>query len=171
MVSKALLEEYSSAGVPAFLVAIKTLKDGASTEARDELLREAVFMAQLDCEHIIGLHGVVTASEPLTMVLEYCEFGSLLAYMRENSDSLTLMERMVIVQDACLALRYLAEKGALQLAVQPRPSTGDNSFFWKNTVLFSHFVGLALCLLFVGLELVVIRLVLPQSCFSFDLAL
>jgi len=48
-------------GIPGYLVAVKQLK---STEASalEELTREAVFMAQLNHNNIIRLHGVVTVS-------------------------------------------------------------------------------------------------------------
>jgi hypothetical protein len=60
-VSKGLLEEHKSAGIPGFLVAIKTLKSD-ETSAQDELMREAAFMAQLNSDYIVKLHGVVTVS-------------------------------------------------------------------------------------------------------------
>jgi len=56
-----LLEEHKSAGIPGFLVAIKTLKS-TETAAQEELMREAAFMAQLNSDYIVKLHGVVTVS-------------------------------------------------------------------------------------------------------------
>jgi serine/threonine protein kinase len=46
-------------GIPGYLVAIKQLK---STEASalEELTREAAFMAQLNHDNVVKLHGVVT---------------------------------------------------------------------------------------------------------------
>ena len=51
----------STPGIPGFLVAIKQLK---STEqsALEELTREAAFVAQLNHDNIVRLHGVVTVS-------------------------------------------------------------------------------------------------------------
>lgn len=46
-------------GVPGFLVAIKELKTQEAS-AQEELMREAAFMAQLNCDYIVKLHGVVT---------------------------------------------------------------------------------------------------------------
>jgi serine/threonine protein kinase len=65
-----LLEEHVTVGVPGFLVAIKQLK---STEqsAIEELTREAAFMAQLNHDNIVKLHGVVTVSFALFLYLKH----------------------------------------------------------------------------------------------------
>jgi hypothetical protein len=47
------------AGIPGFLVAVKSLKD-ANSDVFHELMHEACFMAQLNCPYIVKLHGVVT---------------------------------------------------------------------------------------------------------------
>jgi serine/threonine protein kinase len=46
-------------GVPGFLVAIKQLKS-VEPGALEELAREAAFMAQLNHDNVVKLHGVVT---------------------------------------------------------------------------------------------------------------
>lgn len=68
-------------GRPAYLVAVKTLKEvtGSHTApdqqggsvARDDLLHEAALMAQFVHVNVIRLVGVVTLGEPVMMVLEY----------------------------------------------------------------------------------------------------
>ena len=65
--SKGLLEEHVSVGVPGYLVAIKQLKSTEAT-ALEELTREAAFMAQLSHDSVVRLHGVVTVSSLLCLL-------------------------------------------------------------------------------------------------------
>ena len=78
LVLKGLLEEHKSlgesptgcvcsvlahptTGIPGFLVAVKQLRSDQAGAA-EELTREAAFMAQLNHDNIVKLHGVVTVS-------------------------------------------------------------------------------------------------------------
>jgi serine/threonine protein kinase len=38
-------------------------------------------------EHLVRLIGVVTLGDPLMVVLEYCEYGSLDSYLKKNDIS------------------------------------------------------------------------------------
>lgn len=109
--------EHRQAGLPDYLVAVKTLKSSAS-DARDELMREACFMAQLNCDYIVRLHGVVTVGEPFMMVMEYCEFGSLQAYLKERDLSHT--DKLTLAHDAAEGLRYLASRNIVHRDIAAR---------------------------------------------------
>ena len=50
-----------------------------------EFMKEALVMAQFNHEHVVRLIGVVSQHQPLLIVMEYCEFGSLEAYIRNTS--------------------------------------------------------------------------------------
>ncbi|VDN54287.1 unnamed protein product, partial [Dracunculus medinensis] len=58
-------------------VAIKTLKPGSSDKAKGDFLMEASIMGQFDHENVVKLVGVITKSEPVMIVTEYLENGSL----------------------------------------------------------------------------------------------
>ena len=49
-------------------VAVKTLKSTASNDERIKLLQEAVIMGQFRHPHILKLHGVVSLSEPVSLL-------------------------------------------------------------------------------------------------------
>jgi hypothetical protein len=104
-VYKGLLGEHRGANIPAYLVAIKTLKSSAS-DAMDELMREACFMAQLNCDYIVRLYGVATVGKPFMMVMEYCEHGSLQAHLRNHE--ILEEQRIMLAHDAAQGLKYLA---------------------------------------------------------------
>lgn len=63
-------------------VAIKTLKAGASDKNRLDFLTEASIMGQFDDPNVIYLEGVVTKSNPIMIVTEFMENGSLDAFLR-----------------------------------------------------------------------------------------
>ena len=67
---------------PEMLVAIKTLKLGSSDKARIDFLTEASIMGQFDHQNVIYLQGVVTKSNPVMIITEYMENGSLDTFLR-----------------------------------------------------------------------------------------
>ena len=69
-------------------VAIKTLKAGASDKNRLDFLTEASIMGQFDDPNVIYLEGVVTRSNPIMIVTEFMENGSLDIFLRVISCSL-----------------------------------------------------------------------------------
>ena len=67
---------------PEMLVAIKTLKLGSSDKARVDFLTEASIMGQFEHLNVIYLQGVVTKSNPVMIITEYMENGSLDTFLR-----------------------------------------------------------------------------------------
>ncbi|XP_023226276.1 ephrin type-A receptor 4-like, partial [Centruroides sculpturatus] len=63
-------------------VAIKTLKPGSSEKAKLDFLTEASIMGQFDHPNVIYLQGVVTKCNPVMIVTEYMENGSLDTFLR-----------------------------------------------------------------------------------------
>merc|ERR1712196_400595 len=83
---KGILDESSSGGVPGYTVAIKTLKTD-DVEGSEEMFRESAVMAQLGGNgNVTSLVGVVTAGFPKLMLLSYCEYGSLLTFLKSHTD-------------------------------------------------------------------------------------
>ena len=69
-------------GRPEVTVAIKTLKPGAAERARTDFLTEASIMGQFDHPNVIYLQGVVTKSNPIMIITEYMDNGSLDSFLR-----------------------------------------------------------------------------------------
>jgi Eph receptor B1 len=68
-------------------VAIKTLKPGSSDKARMDFLTEASIMGQFEHPNVIFLQGVVTKSNPVMIITEYMENGSLDTFLRVSTPS------------------------------------------------------------------------------------
>lgn len=58
-------------------MAIKVLKEGATRDEKDELMREALVTAQFDHEHVVMCIGVVTSGQPEMLVIQLCDKGAL----------------------------------------------------------------------------------------------
>ncbi|XP_022244265.1 tyrosine-protein kinase transmembrane receptor Ror-like [Limulus polyphemus] len=81
-------------------VAIKILKDGATSEAQNDFEREVEIMSTFNHENIITLVGVVmkdTGSTPW-MVFEYMQYGDLAELLRSNSPCLRIPPEYVAYQ-------------------------------------------------------------------------
>lgn len=68
-------------------VAIKTLKAGSLDKARNDFLTEASIMGQFEHPNVIFLQGVVTKSNPVMIITEYMENGSLDTFLRVSTTS------------------------------------------------------------------------------------
>ena len=66
------------------LVAIKTLKHGSSDKEKIDFLTEASIMGQFEHPNVIFLQGVVTKANPIMILTEYMENGSLDTFLRAN---------------------------------------------------------------------------------------
>jgi serine/threonine protein kinase len=114
-VAKGSLDEYRDSGIPAYMVAIKTVHD-PSGPGGDDLLQEATVMAQVSGHpNLVALIGVVTRGTPMMMVLQICEQGSLLEVLRKRADGYgILLERPKSVEwmgyDVAKGMRHLARK-------------------------------------------------------------
>jgi serine/threonine protein kinase len=81
---KGMLNESRSRGTPEYQVAVKTvLEADKSTGAAEELLTEAMVMAQLQGHtNVVSIIGVVTSGNPYMLVLSFCEHGCMSSYLR-----------------------------------------------------------------------------------------
>eukprot|EP00049_Salpingoeca_infusionum_P022795 m.8825 g.8825 ORF g.8825 m.8825 type:complete len:2078 (-) comp5402_c0_seq1:291-6524(-) len=70
--------------IPEYLVAVKSLKETAGGALRQEMLEEAALMAQFHSEYVVSLIGVVTIGDPVLVVIEYLELGSLKGYLQAH---------------------------------------------------------------------------------------
>lgn len=81
-------------------------------------------MAQFHHEHVLQLVGVVTVGLPALLVVEYCQKGSLRAYLAQTQGQLLHANRLQLAQDCVDGLEYLA-----------RLVTLNNSLSWSSYLL------------------------------------
>ena len=63
-------------------VAVKTLRKGATAQAKEDFLKEAKSMANFDHANIVELIGICLDNDPNFLILELMEGGDLLTYLR-----------------------------------------------------------------------------------------
>ena len=97
------------------LVAIKVLKEGSHSEARDDFINEAKAVNQFDHPNILKLLGVCFDREPFYIIFEYMELGDLNNYLRNSANgvspslNLNLKQLVDMAVNIAAGLEYLAE--------------------------------------------------------------
>ncbi|KAM9216230.1 proto-oncogene tyrosine-protein kinase receptor Ret isoform 11-T11 [Dugong dugon] len=65
-------------------VAVKMLKENASSSELRDLLSEFNLLKQVNHPHVIKLHGACSQDGPLFLIVEYAKYGSLRGFLRES---------------------------------------------------------------------------------------
>ncbi|XP_058645590.1 tyrosine-protein kinase SYK isoform X2 [Onychostoma macrolepis] len=90
------------------VVAVKILKNDDNNEAvKDEMLREANVMQQLDNPYIVRMIGICEA-ENLMLVMELAELGPLHKFL-QKSKHITMKNITELVHQVCMGMKYLEE--------------------------------------------------------------
>ncbi|XP_012287979.1 uncharacterized protein LOC105703850 isoform X2 [Orussus abietinus] len=126
------------------LVAVKTVKQGASAREKEDLVRELEIMQQLgNHPNVVTLLGCCTEEEPHYLILEYVMYGKLLAYLRDHrtrqdfynfsEDSAALTSRDLTVFGYCVArgMEYLASKKIIHRDLAARNVLVDHNKLCK----------------------------------------
>ena len=104
--------------IPEFLVACKTVKvgqgmdTGGAAAAEEELLKEALLMAQVDHHiHLVSLVGVITRGHPKVLVLSFCEHGELQGRLKKcgaDGTPVPILEKYRYCKQIADGMRHLA---------------------------------------------------------------
>ncbi|KAK0179611.1 hypothetical protein PV327_005349 [Microctonus hyperodae] len=126
------------------LVAVKTVKEGASAREKEDLVRELEIMQQLgNHPNVVTLLGCCTEEEPHYLILEYVMYGKLLAYLRDHrtrqdfynfsEDSAALTSRDLTVFGYCVArgMEYLGSKKIIHRDLAARNVLVDHNKLCK----------------------------------------
>ncbi|CAH1117657.1 unnamed protein product [Phaedon cochleariae] len=90
-------------------VAIKTLKAGSLDKSRNDFLTEASIMGQFEHPNVIFLQGVVTKSNPVMIITEYMENGSLDTFLRANDGKFQMIQLTGMLRGIASGMQYLSE--------------------------------------------------------------
>ncbi|XP_013868087.1 ephrin type-B receptor 5 isoform X2 [Austrofundulus limnaeus] len=101
---------YRPAGRREVLVAVKTLRWGASDRERGMFLSEAGVLGQFDHPNVLKLEGVVTRSPPERIITEFMENGPLDGFLRENEGQFSILQLVGMLRGVGAGMRYLAER-------------------------------------------------------------
>uniref|UniRef100_H2Z887 Receptor protein-tyrosine kinase n=1 Tax=Ciona savignyi TaxID=51511 RepID=H2Z887_CIOSA len=70
------------------LVAVKVLRSDATTNAKEDFLKEVRVMGHMQDPNIVHLLAVCTSNEPYAMITEYMEYGDLNQYLQSRADKM-----------------------------------------------------------------------------------
>ncbi len=86
------------------------LRQNLPPEVVGYFLEEAALMAQLRHPNVVSLIGVCTTGSPCTLVLQYCEHGSLLNFLRRHTgfNELLFTSKICIMEDVACGMHFLS---------------------------------------------------------------
>lgn len=84
-------------------------KLGSSEKARCDFLTEASIMGQFDHPNVIYLQGVVTRSNPVMIITEYMENGSLDTFLRANDGKFQTLQLIGMLRGIAAGMAYLSD--------------------------------------------------------------
>ena len=88
--------------------AVKTLPPTSTAKQRMDFLREASIMKQFDTFHVVKLMGVVSATTPVYVIMEFMEYGDLKDYLRTQRE-IHEKENKVLVDGIYLMAAQIAD--------------------------------------------------------------
>ncbi|XP_032577220.1 tyrosine-protein kinase Fer isoform X2 [Drosophila sechellia] len=94
-------------------VAVKTCRMALPDEQKRKFLQEGRILKQYDHPNIVKLIGICVQKQPIMIVMELVLGGSLLTYLRKNSNGLTTRQQMGMCRDAAAGMRYLESKNCI----------------------------------------------------------
>lgn len=113
------------------LVALKVLKENHSASERDDLLKEATVMAQLqDHENVCCLVGVVTVGDPEILIVQFAENGSLDVFLKTRAGiaELSVHAKLTICRDIAAGLDYIHNHNFVHCDLAARNVLLDSSY-------------------------------------------
>ncbi|NXK97974.1 ZAP70 kinase, partial [Formicarius rufipectus] len=90
-------------------VAIKVLKSNNERTVKDEMMKEAQIMHQLDNPYIVRMIGVCEA-ESLMLVMEMASGGPLNRFLASKKDEITVSNIVELMHQVSMGMKYLEEK-------------------------------------------------------------
>ncbi|XP_029002153.1 tyrosine-protein kinase ZAP-70 [Betta splendens] len=90
-------------------VAVKVLKNDNEKLVKEEMMREAEIMYQLDNPFIVRMLGLCS-SDSLMLVMEMASAGPLNKYLSSNKDTVTVENIVNLMHQVSMGMKYLEEK-------------------------------------------------------------
>ncbi|XP_030630664.1 discoidin domain-containing receptor 2 [Chanos chanos] len=138
-------EDFSGAGDKPILVAVKTLREDADKNARNDFLKEIRIISRLRDPNIIRLLAVCVESDPLCMITEYMQNGDLNQFLschqlqdkasEQRNTTISLNDLISMATQIASGMKYLSSLNFVHRDLATRNClVGEN-----NTIKISDF--------------------------------
>lgn len=94
-------------------VAVKTCRVTVPEEQKRKFLQEGRILKQYDHPNVVKLIGICVQKQPIMIVMELVEGGSLLTFLRNNAVSLVIKQLLNMCRDAAAGMCYLENKNCI----------------------------------------------------------
>lgn len=88
-------------------MAVKTCRITLPEEQKRKFLQEGRILKQYDHPNIVKLIGICVQKQPIMIVMELVPGGSLLNFLRKNSNSLSSRQLMGMCRDAAAGNNFI----------------------------------------------------------------
>lgn len=94
-------------------VAVKTCRMTLPDEQKRKFLQEGRILKQYDHPNIVKLIGICVQKQPIMIVMELVPGGSLLNFLRKNTQTLVSKQLLRMCRDAAAGMQYLESKNCI----------------------------------------------------------
>ncbi|XP_072016708.1 uncharacterized protein [Amphiura filiformis] len=115
-------------------VAVKVLKNSAKIEDKDEFLKELAIHTLIEPhENVIELLGCCIRDEPLCIIIEFMQNGSLLRYLRKQEKTKSLAQYLMVRfgYQIALGMQHVANMGIVHRDLAARNILVDDQLICK----------------------------------------
>lgn len=119
-VRKGILKKKTGVYVDVAVKLLKTNSTSASKEQINEMMREARLMRHLCHSNVVRIYGVALTQQPLYIILEFVQGGSLDAHLKKHAAILDRDEKLAMVMGAVWGLEYLHQSMILHRDIASR---------------------------------------------------
>ena len=94
-------------------VAVKTCRHTLPDEQKKKFLQEGRILKQYEHPNVVRLIGICVQKQPIMIVMELVPGGSLLNFLRQKNNHLTVKQLLCMCNDVAAGMEYLESRNCI----------------------------------------------------------